>query len=105
MALAISVASKAKENNVRAISFGTTGRAGVKIEDQWVRAYFKFSVPKIWDNLETSSTITYEGVRVFGDPVSSVIHSTFFPETATCSIRKGRVPSAHRVRRRRRHQD
>ena len=44
-----------------------------------VRAYFKFSVPKIWDNLETSSNVTYEGVRIFGDPVSSVVHSVFFP--------------------------
>lgn len=77
--LLTTIGSKAKEHNVRALGLGATGKAGITIEDQWVRANFKFSVPKIWNNLERSSTVDYEGIRMFGDPISSIIHSVFFP--------------------------
>ncbi len=77
--LLLSISSKAKEHKVRALGLGATGKAGIVIEDQWVRANFKFRVPKIWDNLERSTGVNYEGVRMFGDPISSLIHSIFFP--------------------------
>lgn len=79
MRLVQSISEKASRFGIDAIKTGITSTGGLIIDDQWLRAYFKFSVPKIWYDLEASPNIPYTGIRFYNDPVASIIHSIFFP--------------------------
>lgn len=74
-----SINKKAEAYQIQAFrkTFGTP--TGFTLEDQWIRAYFKYTAPRVYVDLELYSRVPYKGIYVFGDPVSTIIHSIFFP--------------------------
>ena len=74
-----SINAKADKYQIRAFRqvFGTP--TGFRLEDQWIRAYFKYTVPRVYVDLELYSRIPYKGIYVFGDPITTILHSIFFP--------------------------
>jgi type II secretory pathway predicted ATPase ExeA len=50
-----------------------------EVEDQWVKAYFKYSVLGPQVNLEFGLISENSGALIFGDPVSSILDSVFLP--------------------------
>lgn len=74
-----SINAKAEKYQIQAFRkvFGTP--TGFSLEDQWIRAYFKYTAPRVYVDLELYSRIPYRGIYVFGDPVTTILHSIFFP--------------------------
>lgn len=74
-----SINGKAEKYQIQAFkkAFGTP--TGFRLEDQWIRAYFKYTAPRVYVDLELYSRIPYKGIYVFGDPVTTILHSIFFP--------------------------
>ena len=83
-----SIRSKAEPHQIHAFrkAFGTP--TGFSLDDQWLRAYFKYSVPRVHVNLEEFRRIPFKGIHVFGDPITTVIHSVFFPRLGRAITRK-----------------
>jgi hypothetical protein len=50
-----------------------------EVEDQWIKAYFKYSVLGPQVNLEFGLISENSGALIFGDPVSSILDSIFLP--------------------------
>jgi len=53
-----------------------------EVEDQWVRSYFKYGWTEEDVDLELGFKPKFGGIRVFGDPIATTIHSIFFPRVS-----------------------
>ncbi len=75
-----SISSKAEKYSIRAISAGLLGKSLYQLEDQWVKAYFKYGSvdPKI--DLEFGFLGALSGVRIFGDPIASIVDTLLLPK-------------------------
>jgi Ni2+-binding GTPase involved in maturation of urease and hydrogenase len=51
------------------------------IEDQWIKAYFRYSVQNFNFDMDTSD-LPFIGIHFFGNAISSVFHSIFFARLA-----------------------
>lgn len=73
------IASKGSKHSLIIIKrdTGQVGQILYELEDQWVRAYFKYGDEHFRRTLKHLWEI--RGVRAFGDPVSSILHSIFLP--------------------------
>jgi hypothetical protein len=80
--LLLSITSKSQKYKLNVLSSTLTGKPRFEVEDQWVRAYFKYSTLELDVDLELGLKPRFGGIRVFGDPTATVIHSTFFPRLA-----------------------
>ncbi|MBI2126047.1 MAG: hypothetical protein HYY67_01730 [Thaumarchaeota archaeon] len=78
-----SLSTKGESHQLSVVTTRLTGMSLYEIEDQWIKAYFTYG----WDyedvNLELGISPEFNGIRVFGDPVSTLIHSTVFPRMAS----------------------
>jgi hypothetical protein len=50
------------------------------VEDQWVKAYFRYSAFPTFVNLDLGLIAGESGILIFGDPISSILDSTFLPK-------------------------
>lgn len=75
-----SILAKAAKYSIRAITSGHLGKSVYQIEDQWIRSFFKYGSvdPKI--DLEFGFIGDPHGVRIFGDPIASIIDTMFLPK-------------------------
>lgn len=80
--LLASISMKAQKHKITVLSSTLMGKPRFAIEDQWVRAYFKYGWSDIDVDLELGLIPRFGGIRVFGDPISSIVHSIFFPRLA-----------------------
>lgn len=55
------------------------GKPRFLVDDQWVRAYYKFGWSHVDVELELGLKPRFDGIRVLGDPVGSILHSILFP--------------------------
>lgn len=95
-ALLMSIQKKAQAHKINVLSSTLIMKPRFAVEDQWVRAYFKYGWSDIDVNLELGLKPKFGGIRVFGDPVGTIIHSTFFPRLASKLGKKtGRQFLAH----------
>jgi hypothetical protein len=78
-----SIVLKASRRSIHALRSGFTERSLYQVEDRWIASYFKYSATLQTDlDIEVGLKPTFGGIRVFGDPVASVLHSVFFPRIA-----------------------
>jgi hypothetical protein len=74
-----SISQKAQKHKINVLTSTLMGKPRFAIEDQWVRAYFKYGWSDVDIDLELGLKPRFGGVRVFGDPAASVLHSLLFP--------------------------
>ncbi|MCL2135518.1 MAG: hypothetical protein FWH37_08240 [Candidatus Bathyarchaeota archaeon] len=68
---------KAKKNKVIVFGSNVFGQL-YDVDDQFIRAYFKYGWMDQYDDVAFVGERKFEGLRVFGDHVSTVLHSVFF---------------------------
>jgi GTPase SAR1 family protein len=72
---------KAKKNKVNVFGSNVLGQL-YDVDDQFIRAYFKYGWVDQYEDVELVGKSKFDGLRVFGDPVSSILHSVFFPRVS-----------------------
>lgn len=77
-----SINAKALEHKIGVLSSTLMGKPRFAVEDQWVRSYFKYGWTDIDVDLDMGLKPRFGGIRVFGDPIATVVHSMFFPRLA-----------------------
>lgn len=94
--LLLTITQKAQGHRIDVLSSTLMGKPRFAVEDQWVRAYFKYGWSDIDVDLELGLKPRFGGIRVFGDPIATILHSLFFPRLASSLGRKmGRTFHAH----------
>ncbi|MDG6991231.1 MAG: ATP-binding protein [Nitrososphaerota archaeon] len=83
-----SIAKKGDAHNINAVTTSLTGLSLFEIEDQWIKSLFTYGWEFADVDLELGVNPQFNGVRVFGDPISTVIHSTLFPRMASWLSKK-----------------
>ena len=77
-----SIVAKGEKRHLVPVTTSLTGMSQYEIADQWVKAFFTYG----WEfkdvDLELGINPQFNGVRVFGDPISTVVHSALFPRLA-----------------------
>jgi len=68
--------------NIKAISKNIIGRPMYVSNDQWLGAYFKIGWAQKSFDLDKGFLPVFQGVRMFRDPIASILHSVFFPRVA-----------------------
>jgi len=76
------IVKKGDKFKIYVMTSSVIGKPMYEVEDQWVRSYFKYGWTKGDVALEFGEKPQFGGVRVFGDPVATAIHSIFFPRIA-----------------------
>ncbi len=74
-----SIQQKAEKHKISVITLSLTGLSLLSVEDQWIRSYFKFGWRYHDVDIELGIKPDFGGIRVFGDPIATVIHSILFP--------------------------
>jgi hypothetical protein len=78
-----SIVLKGSHRSIHVLRSGFTEKSLYQVEDRWIASYFKYSATLQSDvDIELGIKPTFGGIRVFGDPVASVLHSIFFPRLA-----------------------
>jgi hypothetical protein len=78
-----SIVLKGSRLSIHVLRSGFTKRSLYQVEDRWIASYFKYSATLRSDvDIELGLKPTFGGIRVFGDPIASVLHSVFFPRIA-----------------------
>jgi hypothetical protein len=92
--LLASINEKSRKHNITVLTSTLIGKPRFAVEDQWVRAYFKYGWSDVDVDLELGLRPRFGGIRVFGDPVAAILHSVLFPRLAECFAR-GEAFKAH----------
>jgi hypothetical protein len=87
--LLVSLTEKAREHNLTVFTSTLIGKPRFAVEDQWVKAYFKYGWSDVDVDLELGLRPRFGGIRVFGDPVAAILHSILFPRLAGCFVGEG----------------
>jgi hypothetical protein len=78
-----SIVLKGSRLSIHVLRTGFTERSLYQVEDRWIASYYKYSATFQPDvDIELGLKPTFGGIRVFGDPIASVLHSVFFPRIA-----------------------
>lgn len=87
------IMQKGEEHTIYVLNSTLIGKPMYEVEDQWVRSYFKYGWKKEDVDIELGVKPKFGGIRVFGDPIASVIHSIFFPRVSEHIITDRYQPS------------
>jgi Cdc6-like AAA superfamily ATPase len=74
-----SISAKSSNYNLQVVSQSVTDFAMHGVEDQMMKSYFRYG---LWYNeiaYQSGTKLIIEGIRPFGNPVASIIHSIIFP--------------------------
>jgi hypothetical protein len=74
-----SIIDKGDKYKIYVLNSTIIGKPMYEVEDQWVRSYFKYGWTEADVELELGLRPKFGGIRVFGDPIASTLHSVFFP--------------------------
>jgi hypothetical protein len=78
-ALMDSITSRSEKLGFSVLRSGLTPAILYEVEDQWIKSYYKYGWKYRDVDLELGIRPEFNGIRVFGDPISTVIHSALFP--------------------------
>lgn len=81
-ALIKSIMRKGEKHKIYVLNSTLIGKPMYEVEDQWVRSYFKYGWRKVDVDIELGLKPKFGGIRVFGDPIATIIHSIFFPKVS-----------------------
>jgi hypothetical protein len=87
------IMQKGDKHGIYVLNSTLIGKPLYGVEDQWVRSYFKYGWKQEDVDIELGVKPKFGGIRVFGDPISSVIHSVFFPRVSEHIVSKFSRPS------------
>jgi len=73
------IIEKGENQKIFVLNSTIIGKPMYEVEDQWIRSYFKYGWTEADIELELGLRPKFGGIRVFGDPVATTIHSVFFP--------------------------
>jgi hypothetical protein len=73
------IIEKGESQKIFVLNSTIIGKPMYEVEDQWIRSYFKYGWTEADVELELGLRPKFGGIRVFGDPVATTIHSVFFP--------------------------
>lgn len=76
------ISAKGEKYGINIFTSSLTGMSLYDIEDQLLRSYFKYGWKYRDTDIELGMKPEFGGIRVFGDPIATVIHSTLFPRMA-----------------------
>jgi len=74
-----SMIKKGETYEIYVLNTTLVGKPMYQVEDQWVRSYFKYGWREEDVDIELGLRPKFGGIRVFGDPIATIIHSVFFP--------------------------
>lgn len=74
-----SIIQKGDKYKIGVLGSTLVGKTLFEVEDQWVRSYFKYGWREEDVDIELGIKPKFGGIRVFGDPIASIMHSIFFP--------------------------
>lgn len=90
-----SILVKGRKHGISVLSSTLMGKLRFAVEDQWVRSYFKYGWMIVDVDLELGLKPRFGGIRVFGDPIATIVHSVFFPRLASSFSSRSRSFRAH----------
>lgn len=76
------IIEKGNMHHIQVISATLIGKPMYVTEDHWVRSYFKYGWTEEDVDIVLGIKPKFGGIRIFGEPVASIIHSIFFPRVS-----------------------
>lgn len=74
-----SIMEKGNQNKIDVLTSTLIGKPMYEIEDHLLRSYYKYGWTEQYFDLRKDIT-SFGGIRIFGDPISTILHSIFFPQ-------------------------
>ena len=73
---------KGQQFGFTVVSSSLTGNVLFQVEDQMIRSYFRYGWRYQEVDLELGVKPNFGGIRMFGDPNATIVHSVIFPRMA-----------------------
>jgi hypothetical protein len=90
--IATSITEKGDKYKINVLGTSIIGQPMYDVDDQFVRSYFKYGWREEDVDIELGIKPRFDGIKVFGDPIATTVHSTFFPRVCDYTGKEATQP-------------